>query len=49
LHYHNTEAIAAIAGINELNIGHAIMAHSMFVGLKTAVSEMRVLIENASA
>lgn len=49
LHYHNTEAIAAIAGINELNIGHAIMAHSMFVGLKAAVSEMRVLIENASA
>jgi pyridoxine 5-phosphate synthase len=48
LHYHNTEAIAAIKGINELNIGHAIMAHSMFVGLKTAVKEMRDLIENAS-
>jgi pyridoxine 5-phosphate synthase len=48
LHYHNTEAIAAIKGINELNIGHAIMAHSMFVGLKTAVREMRDLIENAS-
>jgi pyridoxine 5-phosphate synthase len=49
LHYHNTEAIAAISGINELNIGHAIMAHSMFVGLKVAVKEMRDLIENASA
>lgn len=48
LHYHNTEAIAAIKGINELNIGHAIMAHSMFVGLKTAVKEMRELIEKAS-
>jgi pyridoxine 5-phosphate synthase len=48
LHYHNTEAIAAIKGITELNIGHAIMAHSMFVGLKTAVREMRDLIENAS-
>jgi pyridoxine 5-phosphate synthase len=48
LHYHNTEAIAAIKGINELNIGHAIMAHSMFVGLKAAVKEMRDLIENAS-
>lgn len=49
LHYHNTEAIAAIKGINELNIGHAIMAHSMFVGLKNAVKEMRDLINNASA
>lgn len=48
LHYHNTEAIAAIKGINELNIGHAIMAHSMFVGLKNAVKEMRDLINNAS-
>jgi pyridoxine 5-phosphate synthase len=48
LNYHNTEAIAAIEGINELNIGHAIMAHSMFVGLKTAVKEMRDLVENAS-
>jgi len=48
LHYHNTEAIAAIKGINELNIGHAIMAHSMFVGLKTAVKEMRDLIDRAS-
>lgn len=48
LHYHNTEAIAAIKGMNELNIGHAIMAHSMFVGLKTAVKEMRDLIERAS-
>lgn len=49
LHYHNTEAIAAIKGINELNIGHAIMAHSMFVGLKSAVKEMRDLINNASS
>lgn len=49
LHYHNTEAIAAIEGMNELNIGHAIMAHAMFVGLKTAVKEMRDLITLASA
>lgn len=49
LHYHNTEAIAAIEGINELNIGHAIIAHSVFVGLKQAVKEMRDLITAASA
>lgn len=49
LHYHNTEAIAAIPGINELNIGHSMMAHAMFVGLKQAVKEMRDLITEASA
>lgn len=49
LHYHNTEAIAAIPGINELNIGHSMMAHAMFVGLKQAVTEMRDLIQKASA
>ncbi len=48
LHYHNTEAIAAIPGINELNIGHSIIAHAAFVGLKVAVKEMRDLITLAS-
>jgi len=48
LHYHNTQAIAAIKGINELNIGHSMMAHAMFVGLKQAVKEMRDLIDTAS-
>lgn len=44
LHYHNVEAIAALPGINELNIGHAIMARALFVGLKEAVQEMKRLI-----
>ena len=44
LHYHNAEAVAAIAGINELNIGHAIVAHALFVGFKQAVAEMKALI-----
>ncbi|OHV11830.1 pyridoxine 5'-phosphate synthase [Kushneria phosphatilytica] len=44
LHYHNVEAIAAIGGINELNIGHSIIARSLFVGLKEAVVEMKRLI-----
>jgi len=48
LHYHNTQAIAAIKGINELNIGHSMMAHAMFMGLKQAVKEMRDLIDTAS-
>lgn len=44
LHYHNVEAIAALPGVNELNIGHAIIARSLFVGLKEAVQEMKRLI-----
>lgn len=44
LHYHNVEAIAAIPGIQELNIGHAIIARALFVGLKEAVAEMKRLM-----
>jgi pyridoxine 5-phosphate synthase len=44
LHYHNVEAIAALPGVNELNIGHAIIARALFVGLKEAVQEMKRLI-----
>lgn len=44
LHYHNVQAIAALPGINELNIGHAIVAHAVFVGFKQAVAEMAQLI-----
>ncbi|WP_285352601.1 pyridoxine 5'-phosphate synthase [Pseudomonas sp. ME-P-057] len=49
LHYHNVEAVAAIKGINELNIGHALVAHALFVGFKGAVSEMKALILAAAA
>lgn len=48
LHYHNVEAIAAIVGMNELNIGHAIVGRAVFVGLKQAIQEMRALITAAS-
>jgi pyridoxine 5-phosphate synthase len=44
LHYHNVEPVAAIAGVHELNIGHAIVAHALFVGFKGAVAEMKQLI-----
>lgn len=49
LHYHNTAAVAAIAGINELNIGHSIIAQAVFSGLHAAVEQMRRLIDQASA
>lgn len=47
LHYHNTAEIAALVDIRELNIGHAIIAHALFVGLQTAVREMKELMCNA--
>ncbi|PYC25914.1 pyridoxine 5'-phosphate synthase [Aquipseudomonas alcaligenes] len=49
LHYHNVEPVAAIAGVHELNIGHAIVAHALFVGFKGAVAEMKQLIVAAAA
>jgi len=48
LNYHNVEPVAAIAGINELNIGHAIVAHALFVGFKLAVAQMKTLISDAA-
>ncbi|BBP43477.1 pyridoxine 5'-phosphate synthase [Thiosulfativibrio zosterae] len=47
LHYHNVQAIAAITEIEELNIGHAIIAQAVFSGLPSAVSEMKRLMVEA--
>ncbi|MHA7918928.1 pyridoxine 5'-phosphate synthase [Alloalcanivorax xenomutans] len=47
LHYHNTRDIAAIPGINELNIGHAIIARAVISGLHEAVREMKKIIESS--
>jgi pyridoxine 5-phosphate synthase len=44
LHYHNVNLIAAIPGIEELNIGHAIVAHALFVGWDNAIREMKLLL-----
>lgn len=44
LHYHNVEAIAEIPELNELNIGHALIAHALFVGMTDAVKEMKSLM-----
>lgn len=41
LDYHNVMRIAAIPEIRELNIGHAIIARSLFSGLATAVTDMK--------
>ncbi len=44
LHYTNVQAIAAIPEIAELNIGHAIVAHAVFVGWENAVREMKAIM-----
>lgn len=49
LNYHNTLAIAAIEGVEELNIGHAIIARALFTGLESAVKDMKLLLREARA
>ena len=46
LTYQNVEPIAAIEGIEELNIGHTIISRSIAIGLKEAVKEMKDLVQN---
>jgi len=45
LDYHNIKAVAAIDGIVEFNIGHAIIARAVFDGLARAVADMKSLIQ----
>jgi len=47
LHYTNVQAIAAIPEIAELNIGHAIVAQSIFDGWKNAIKEMKAVMTAA--
>jgi len=49
LHYQNVGPVAAIGEIVELNIGHAIIARAVFVGLERAVREMKALMQAARA
>ncbi len=41
LHLQNVQPIAAMEGIAELNIGHSLVAEAVFVGLSTAVRDMK--------
>lgn len=45
LNYQNIGPVADIAGILEFNIGHAIIARALFVGLEAAVADMKRLIQ----
>jgi pyridoxine 5-phosphate synthase len=49
LNYANVEPIAALAGIRELHIGHAIVSRAVFTGMREAVREMKALMTGASA
>lgn len=44
LTYRNVAAVARLEGMGELNIGHSIVARSIFVGMTEAVREMKRLI-----
>jgi pyridoxine 5-phosphate synthase len=44
LNYHNVSPIVAIPHIAELNIGHAIISESVFIGLELAVKNMKALL-----
>ena len=45
LDYHNVAPVARMPHLSALNIGYSIVARSMFVGLKTAVGEMRRMVD----
>jgi pyridoxine 5-phosphate synthase len=47
LTYENVSAVAAIEGIEELNIGHSIISRAMLVGMREAVSEMASILRRA--
>lgn len=50
LNYHNVGPIAALPGVEELHIGHAIVSRSIYTGFREAVAEMkRLMVQSARA
>ena len=49
LNYHNVQAVAALPGVRELHIGHAIVSRSVFIGMREAVRDMKRLMREAAA
>ena len=49
LTFENVSKIAALQGIQELNIGHFIIADSIFNGLQNSIFKMRSIITKASS
>ncbi len=48
LNYTNVQAVAAIAGVEELNIGHSIVSRAVLVGLERAVRDMKEAIRQGA-
>jgi pyridoxine 5-phosphate synthase len=48
LNYFNVQPVAALPGVRELHIGHAIVSRAVFVGMREAVREMKRLITDAA-
>jgi len=48
LNYHNTGPVAALEGVEELHIGHAIVSRAIYVGLREAVAQMKRLMVEAA-
>ena len=49
LNYFNVQPVAALPGVRELHIGHAIVSRAVFVGLREAVRQMKALLREAAA
>ena len=49
LNYFNVQPVAALEGLRELHIGHAIVSRAVFVGMREAVREMKRLMTDARA
>jgi pyridoxine 5-phosphate synthase len=47
LTYENVAAVAAIAEVEEVNIGHSVVSRAVLVGLERAVREMRAILVEA--
>jgi pyridoxine 5-phosphate synthase len=48
LNYFNVLPVAALPGVRELHIGHAIVSRAVFVGMREAVREMKQLLVRAA-
>jgi len=49
LNYENVQAVCHLPYIKELNIGHSIVAQSLFVGLPKAVQDMKRIIKHEAS
>ncbi|TVQ30441.1 MAG: pyridoxine 5'-phosphate synthase [Phycisphaeraceae bacterium] len=48
LNYHNVKPVAALPGVSELHIGHAIVSRAVYTGMREAVREMKRLMTEAA-